>query len=70
MYKIIEMQTTGGQTAHLVTTKETRNEAEAEFHRVLAAAAISSVEIHSCTILTEEGFQIMTGCYKHGAGES
>ena len=65
MYKIIEMQTTNGTTAHIVTTKSTRNEAEAEFHRVLAAAAVSNVEVHSCTILTEEGFQIMTGCYKH-----
>ena len=69
MYKIIEMQTTNGSTAHIVTTKATRNEAEAEFHRVLAAAAVSNVEIHSCTILTEEGFQIMTGCYKHEPAE-
>ena len=65
MFKIIEMQTTNGTTTHIVTTAATRNEAEADYHRVLSAAALSNVEVHSCTILTEEGFQVKVGCYRH-----
>ena len=65
MFKIIEMQTINGNTSHIVTNANTQNEAEAEFHRVMAAAAVSNVEIHACTILTETGFQLMTGFYKH-----
>ena len=61
MYKIIEMQTNNGTTAHLVTTAATRNEAEAEWHRVLGAAAVSSVEIHSCVILSDEGVRVQNG---------
>lgn len=61
MYFIIEIQ----NGAHLITTKETINEAESEYHRVLAAAAISDVETHACTVLNGEGQQILSQCYKH-----
>ena len=67
-YKIIEMQTNNGTTAHIVTDAATRNEAEAEWHRVLAAAAVSNVQTHSCVILSEEGVLVMSGCYKHDQG--
>lgn len=63
MYFICEIQ----NGAHLMTTRQTRNEAEAEFHRVLSAAAVSSVETHSCIVFTEEGFTVLNQCYKHPA---
>lgn len=61
MYFIIEIQ--NGE--HLITTKETINEAESEYHRVLTAAAISNVETHACTVLNGDGQQILSQCYKH-----
>ena len=61
MYFIIEIQ----NGAYIITTKETINEAESEFHRILAAAAVSDVETHACTVLNNEGQQLLSRCYKH-----
>lgn len=66
-YYVIELQTTGGQTAYLVDGYTSREQAEAKYHTILAAAAVSSVEKHAAVILTEEGFEVMRECYKHGA---
>jgi len=65
-YYVIELQTTGGQTAYLVDGYASREAAEAKYHTILAAAAVSAVEKHAAVILTEEGFEIMHECYKHG----
>ncbi len=65
MYFVIELQTTGGQTAHLVSSHATREAAERKYHTILAAAAISSVEKHAAAIITEEGFELMYQCYFH-----
>ena len=67
MYYVIELQTNGGQTAHLVSSYSTREDAESKYHTVLAAAAVSAVEKHAATIITEEGFQLMHQCYIHPA---
>ena len=64
-YIVIELQTNNGQTANLVTQHATREEAESKYHTVLAAAAVSSVEIHAATILTADGFQLMSQAYRH-----
>ena len=63
MYFICEIQ----NGAYLMTTKQTRNEAESEYHRIMSAAAVSNVETHSCIVFTEEGFTVLDGCYKHPA---
>ena len=65
MYFVIELQTNGGSTAHLVTSHATREAAESKYHTVLAAAAVSSVEKHAAIIVSEEGFPIMHQCYIH-----
>ena len=65
MFIVIELQTNGTQTANIVTAHATQNEAEAKYHTVLAAAAVSSVEIHAAVILSEEGFPLRNECYKH-----
>lgn len=67
MYLVNEYQTDaqGNVAALPVVQKATQNEAESEFHIKLGYAAISSVPVHAVTLETEEGFQIMRGCYKH-----
>lgn len=65
-YIVIELQTNaGGQTANIVTSYATQEEAESKFYTVLAAAAMSAVPVHACTIVTSEGFQLRHECYKH-----
>lgn len=68
MYIIFEIQTyDNGTVGNLVYTAENRLEAESKYHQVLAAAAISALPVHSCVLMTNEGFQIMSQCYKHEA---
>ena len=66
MFIVVEMQTSGSSTAIVTPVEYTdRNEAEAKYHTVLAAAAVSDVEKHACIVFTEEGFPIMHDCYRH-----
>ena len=55
MYIILEIQTNGNVPATLVHTAATYNEAQSVYHTVLAAAAISSIECHACTLLDIHG---------------
>lgn len=41
------------------------NSAEAKYHTILAAAAVSSLPVHSCILMSEEGFPLRHECYKH-----
>ena len=66
MYTVIELQTNNGVTAVVPPVcYADRNQAEAMFHSVLSAAAVSSVEIHSCAVLDERGVAVLNGCYEH-----
>ena len=65
MYYIIEIQTNGDTGAHIVTTRNDRYSAEAEYHRVLSAAAVSTVQKHACTLLNDEGKELMHQVYIH-----
>lgn len=65
MYIVIELQKSGDQVGNLVTSHATLAEAEAKYHAVLAAAAVSSVEAHSCIIVNAYGVPIKTECYRH-----
>lgn len=42
-----------------------RLKAEAKYHEVLAAAAVSELPQHSATLLTSDGRAIMNQCYRH-----
>lgn len=64
MYVVIELQKYGDQVANLVTSHATRQEAEAKFHTILSAAAVSPVPVHSAVLLSEEGFPLRHECYK------
>lgn len=64
-YIILELQTTDGITSSLATVKKTINEAEQQYHAALAAAAMSEVEMHSASLLTERGQLIKYECFDH-----
>lgn len=68
MFIVIEIQKTD-QIATLVTAYETRNEAEAKYHSILAAAALSSVPVHAAAMMSEEGYPIKNDVFKHEAQE-
>lgn len=70
MYVIIETQTNGDQMAVVTpATYADRNQAERAYHLALSSAAVSSVEIHTVTMLNAEGTRIKGECYKHTAQE-
>lgn len=64
MFIVIEIQV-GEEVATLVTSYEDRNEAESNYHTVLAYASKSSLKKHSAVMLTEEGYYIKSECYDH-----
>lgn len=67
MFIITEIQTNAdGTVGTLVTTKNDRNEADAEYYRVMGAAAVSALPCHACILTSEEGFPLMHGAYRHG----
>ena len=71
MYFIIETQVDAdGVGASIVTTTDTRNEAESEYHRILQAAAVSEVAKHGAAVLTDEAVPIMNRCYTHQTSTS
>ena len=65
-YLVIELQTnTDGTMGSIVTSFDNRNQAENQYHTVLAAASISTKPIHSAVLMTNEGFCLEYRCYKH-----
>ena len=66
MYIILEMQTNGDSTALVppVTYRE-QNQADSAYYQKLAAAAVSSVPVHTITMLDEHGRSIRSEFYEH-----
>lgn len=65
MFSIIEIQTDNGRTAHLCQTADTKEEAMSKYHMVLASAAVSEVDYHSCVVLNEMGITYAVEGYCH-----
>lgn len=66
MYIVIELQkNTEGAVANIVTSHNTKEEAESKFYSILSAAAVGSVPVHSAIIVSEEGFPVKHDFYKH-----
>lgn len=66
MFIIQEIQYNNGSVALLpAEVKDTQYEAESVYHLKMSYAAASNVEVHSVIMYTEEGFEVMHGCYKH-----
>ena len=55
MYIVIEMQTNGTTTAILSNAFNDRNLALQKYYMVLAAAAVSQVEVHTAILVDEFG---------------
>ena len=53
-----------GTVGTLVETFNDRLQAESKYHTILAAAAVSAVPVHSAVLMTDEGFILMSDCYK------
>ena len=62
-FTVIELQ--NGIVGANVWTYDTINAAEAKYHSVLAAAAVSSVEVHSAVLLNDSGFCVKHESYTH-----
>lgn len=62
---------TGDEYGHIVhfaydaDPTKARLKAEAKYHEVLAAAAVSELPQHSATLITSDGRVIMNQCYVH-----
>lgn len=65
-YIIMEIQTENGTTAIVPPVVfEDRNVAEARYHTILAAAAVSDVDVHTVVMLTNDGRTVRYECYRH-----
>lgn len=71
-FYIIEIQQyVNGEFGHIVhfafdeNAAKARLKAEAKYHEVLAAAAVSELPQHSATLLTSDGRAVMNQCYRH-----
>lgn len=66
MFIVVELQKNAeGVVSNIVTSYENLAEAESKYYTILAAAAISTVPVHSAIIVSEEGFPVKHQCYKH-----
>ena len=65
-YIVFECQTNAdGSVGNLVTAYDDLNQAASAYHTVLAAAAVSALPMHSCTLLQNDMFQVKHECYTH-----
>lgn len=71
-YYIIEIQKhANGEFGHIVhwaydeNADRARLKAEAKYHEVLAAAAVSDLPQHAAALLASDGAEIMRQCYRH-----
>lgn len=58
IYYVLEFQTSSGSGAVIPTIHHSRQDAEARYHTILAAAASSEIEKHGAAILTEDLFVV------------
>lgn len=63
MYIVIELQTNNGKTANIVNAYDDLYTAFNKYHSILAAAAVSTVEVHTALILTETGGVVRAECF-------
>ena len=76
-FYIIEIQkNANGEYGHIVhwaydaDATKARLKAEAKYHEVLAAAAVSEMAQHSATLIAADGRCIMSQCYTHVVEEA
>lgn len=68
MFIVIEIQTNAdGAVGNFVWSFATEAQAQAKYHSVLAAAAVSSLPVHACVILRNDGLFLAGQTYRHPA---
>ena len=65
MFIVIELQTNNGKTANIVNAYDDLNTPFNKYHSILAAAAVSTVEVHTAVIINEVGNTIASGHFAH-----
>ena len=65
MYIVIEIQVNNGKVSTLTYQYEDLDHANAKYHAILAAAAVSEIEAHSAVILTAWGAMVKSECFRH-----
>lgn len=65
MYIIIEIQTNENSCAVLDDVQQERNQAESVYHDKLHYAAVSTVPIHSVSLLNDAGERLKGETYYH-----
>ena len=70
-YIVIELQkhTEDADVSTIVTTKNTKEEAESTYYSILASAAISTIPVHGAIIIDEMGNPIKNNHYTHKVAE-
>lgn len=69
-YLVIEIQKmNNGSVSQIVTVHDTREQAEQKYHTVLAYASVSTCDVHSAVMLTDEGDMVKKETYYHGQPE-
>ena len=68
-YIVIELQTTNGTTANIVSQYSDKNLAEQKYHQILASAAVSTVDIHTALMTDEYGHFLRAEHYEHNTEE-
>ena len=71
-YYVFEIQKyANGEYGHLVhwasdaNADRARCKAEAKYHEVLAAAAVSELPGHAAVLIASDGTELMRQCYRH-----
>lgn len=65
MYLVIEIQKNGNTISQIVTTHTDLKVAEQKYHTILAAAAVSAVDVHSAVLMLYDGKVLKRESYYH-----
>lgn len=68
-YLVIELQTTDGTTANIVTQYNNLPEAEQKFYLVCSSAVVSSIDTHAVILMDSTGCFIRNECFTHTTSE-
>lgn len=66
MFIVTEIQTVGGQASTITNQFASLNEADNKYHTILAAAAVSSIEVHAAIMYNSNGSYVKSEYYRHG----
>jgi len=69
IFFVIELQDNGISGAALPYAFTDELQAEAQYHTLLAAAAMSQVPVHTVTLIRGDGFVIKSESYDHRTAE-